>query len=134
MNDTLTIKDIAPYIPYRLQIETPLGIEQAKGIILNNFGNLVLHTNDWWSANKIKPLLRPLSQLTEAITHHGKNFIPICWLEETYPTLNLHEQAHSLIEDSRWINQVNYLLILHLLEWHYDINNLIQRKLAIEIK
>ncbi len=39
----------------------------------------------------------------------------------------------NIVEDNRWINQVEYLLIIHLLEWHFDVDNLIEKGLAIDV-
>lgn len=81
------------------------------------------------------PILRPLSDLTKEIKHNGDKFIPIDWLEDKYYTLSLNKEAERLLDEDgvNWVNHLSYLLIIHLLEWHFDIFNLIEEKLAIDI-
>ena len=80
-----------------------------------------------------QPILRPLSDLNKEIEINGQKFIAINWLENQYPNLELHYQCESLLDNERWINQCEYLLIQHLFEWHFDIFNLIENNLAIDI-
>lgn len=101
---------------------------------------------------EVKPCLRPLSDLTKEIIHNGKSFVPIVQLAEImYENhtwkLNkeygfaISERGYSfeydegydcfLFENSAQMNQLE--LSNKLLEWHFDVNNLIDKGLAIKI-
>jgi hypothetical protein len=73
----------------------------------------------------IKPILRPLSDLSK--DDFGEYLI-----EELY-TLDFEKQILSILEDIRWVNQCDYLLIQLLIEKHYDVFGLIEKGLAIDI-
>ena len=80
------------------------------------------------------PILHPLSDLTKEIEHKGEKFVPIDWLEDKYYTLDLHKQAKTLIDDTAdWIFQCDFLLVLHLIEWHFYIADLISKGEAIDV-
>lgn len=136
--DKLELRHICPYLPYGLEcIYSPTGNKMTIDGVSFMFGDYCIHmkeNSDGHGFGFIKPLLRPLSNLTKEIEHNGEKFVPIEWLEEKYYTLDLHEQCERLIEDERWINQCSYLLVQHLHEWHFDTENLIEKGLAIEKK
>lgn len=134
---TLELKHLAPYLPYGLnckfnnsEIKELIGIRNYvgwSGVFREKYGenNIPLIS--------IKPILRQLSDLTKEIEHNGEKFVPIEWIEERYFTLDLHKQCESIIDDERWINQCDYMLINHLFEWHFDVFGLIERGIAIDI-
>jgi hypothetical protein len=129
----LTIKEIAPYLPYGLKAAC-LNVAQyglTKPLIKELEASNILTLIDYDPT--YKPILRPLSDLTKEILHNGEKFVPVEWLEEKYYTLGLHKQCEKLAEDSRWVNHSDYLLIIHLLEWHFDIFGLLEKGLAIDI-
>ena len=78
-----------------------------------------------------KLLLHPLDRLTEPILEGGET--PIDWLQEKYYTLKLDAQCKRVLEDERWINQCDWLLIQHFAEWHIDFQGLIEKGLALPI-
>jgi len=133
----LELRDLAPYLPYGVKMifEKSGDIRVLNGLFIE-LGELRFHFNVINRGQTIwnyKPILRPLSDLTKEIEVNGQKFIPINWLENQYPNLDLHYQCESLLDDERWINQCEYLLIQHLFEWHFDIFNLIENNLAIDI-
>ena len=133
----LELRDLAPYLPYGVKMifEKSGDIRVLNGLFIE-LGELRFHFNVINRGQTIwnyKPILRPLSDLTKEIEVNGQKFIPINWLENQYPNLDLHYQCESLLDDERWINQCEYLLIQHLFEWHFDIFNLIKNNLAIDI-
>lgn len=71
---------------------------------------------------EIKPILYPLSMLTQEIEHNGEKFVPKEWLRTNY----IGESIGS--NTATWSNRT----ILKLYEWHFDIHNLIGRGLAID--
>lgn len=132
MSHKLQLQEIAGYLPYRIQVE----IERLKYPIQSEIVELTvknIHQIENTKLWRIKPILRSLSDLKKEITHKGKTFVPIEWLEDFYYTHSFHTQCEQLISDYRWINHLDYLVVQHLLEWHFDIHNLIGRGLAIDI-
>ena len=130
----LQIKHLAQYLPYKLKV-----IEDGKQKVMNASSG---HSTYWCGmeyvakrSDTIKLVLRPLSDLTKEIEHNGEKFVPVEWLEEKYYTLNLHQQCFRLLEEDgeNWVNQCSYMLVEHLLEWKFDIFNLIENNLAIDI-
>ena len=95
--ERLTIKELAPYLPYRLKLylwnggyEKPIEYPTLIGlhgdsIIQSGYRFKSIHCGDEIfsrpemsnSLSIIKPLLRPFSQLTEEIEHNGERFVPI---------------------------------------------------------
>jgi hypothetical protein len=121
----LELKHLAPYLPYKLKaidsdgnidIVTCIDIEEIDGY-------------------KIKPILRPLSDLKKEITYNRENFVPIDWLEDKYYTLSLHKECERLLEldGYQWTNRLSCLLLLHLFEWHFDVFRLIEKGLVVDI-
>lgn len=128
----LELKYLAPYLPYRLNVE----IKRLKYPIQSEFVELTVNNIHQIKNTKLwqfKPILRPMSDLKKDINHKGEKITPIYWLEEQYFNLDLHEQAKELIKDPRWVNQSDYMLICHLIEWHFDVFGLIEKGLAIDI-
>lgn len=152
MEKKLTIAHIAPYLPYGLEVKgypysgLPDEERQQHPVLGKMMGldtsNAIVWFKDangyYWDTTKkvtlfcFKPILRPLSQLTQEIEHNGERFVPVDRLEYTYSTLGVRATIEQLSKDNRWVNHCEYLLIQHLLEWHFDINNLLSDGLAIE--
>jgi len=137
----LEFKQIACYFPYELKImqyrdDLKLSFESIL-ISLSNDTLVVTSPrfpfNERIQYHEAKLILRPLSDLNKEIEVNGQKFIPINWVENQYPNLDLHNQCKFLLDDESWINQCEYLLIQHLFEWHFDISNLIKNNLAIDI-
>lgn len=88
----VTIQEIAPYLPYGLQIKILnyqcdyVGIEYAKATGFYLLGDTLHVAYEGGSTGKdpsiFKPILRPLSDLTREICHNGEKFIPIVRLLE----------------------------------------------------
>lgn len=57
------------------------------------------------------------------------------WLEDEYYTLDYHRQCLRLLEEDgeNLVNQSDYMLIGHLLEWQFDVFGLIDEGLAIDV-
>ena len=142
------LKHLAGYLPYGLKavkLYRPHGQEnkvkesiiEIKGLFIDS-DSLRFVANmgyDNYCDSSFKPILRPLSDLTEEIEHNGESFIPIDWLEDKYYTLSLHKECERLLEEygHLWFNQMSHLLVIHLYEWHFDVHNLIPNGLAINI-
>jgi len=138
----LELKNSAPYLPYKLKIfvESDGFLQNDETFEVNaitqngvNVTTKRFPFNTDYSFDEFKLILRPLSDLNKEIEVNGQKFIPINWVENQYPNLDLHNQCKFLLDDESWINQCEYLLIQHLFEWHFDISNLIKNNLAIDI-
>jgi len=130
----LELKHIAPYLPYRLNIITGIVRVNLTAVALDSthvFTTTSLGSRErqMKQINEIKPILRPLSDLTKEIEHNGLKFVPSIILKECY--------GHSVqIAESKYlitpIQLESYTLVSQLFEWHFDIFGLIEKGLAID--
>ena len=74
-------------------------------------------------AMTMKPICYPLSMLTEEIEHPvtGEKLVFAEMVEEKYPTLGYDEMIQRISEDSRWINQMDFMFVQLLIEHHFWI-------------
>ena len=87
--DKLTLKHLAAYLPYGLKAEM---IDYKSDYVGKKYDEIIgVHQWDknrqYWSfltvggskpnIDRIKPILRPLSQLTQEIVHNEKKFVPM---------------------------------------------------------
>lgn len=131
----LELKHLAAYLPYGLKVQfTPfknqiLDFENIKFVLVSEY---------------CKPILRPLSDLTNQIDWKGQRFYPIERLlsadeddlNEFYLTgnLNPHWESFMKITNSRHlIRGIDYWMIEGMFEWHFDVFGLIEKGLAIDI-
>jgi hypothetical protein len=91
-------------------------------------GGLQTHYN----TDRFKMILRPISDLTKEIELDGKKFIPI---EGMFLPCGERELLEGWAEDNKcWIGQqLTYLPYQMLFSMHFDIFNLIEQNLAINI-
>ena len=171
----LELKHLAPYLPYGLNVEHKQGknkasIDEVVRIEVQQADSVVLSTiTDKWSCygakyQDIKPLLHPLSRLTEPTLEGSK--VPLIELAKmAYPSLTGWNEAQTLRDyftsrettcsqgnkfsfsngsfikfsrkDSSKAFQImtqvpNQLPLLQkLYEWHFDVDDLIGKGLAI---
>jgi hypothetical protein len=135
----LEIKHLSAYLPYGITFKSEMDkpfdevgfnpVWTAEGII-KMFGDYCLTTknnNDAYAIQTCKLILRPLSQLTQEIEHNGKKFVPkdllISW------NIGIYNSDEGV---NLYFDEVCYQDIQNLLEWHFDIFGLIEKKLAIE--
>lgn len=147
MSDKITLKEWSAYLPHKLTIHNehlyPDHVSTLDGI----WGDSAIHSEDKNGYFKeklgsIKPILRPLSDLTREITHDGETFVPVEWFEigddenecPEYTSGNI-----TLIEDLCKVAEHNnthdlqfmpYGVIQKLVEWHFDVFGLLGRGLA----
>ena len=140
----LELKHLAPYLPYRVKLNLTRRLFERTNVDIRNCdfrhnyttNELYLwHNEVTYGWHEIKPILRPLSDLTKEIEHNGEKFIPIEWFEDKYYTLSLHKECERLLEEDgfNWVNHMSHLLFIHLTEWHFDIFGLIPEGLAIDL-
>lgn len=136
METHLTIKHLAPYLPYELKgnYEVSEVVPSAKFELRNK--ELRTDNIDFF-LNYAKPILRPLSCLTKEIEVNGEKFSPYDWFEQ-------HEE-NDYFADNIWIQYlfnyekddiikldlIPYGVMEKLFEWHFDVFGLIEKGLAI---
>lgn len=120
--ERLTIKELAPYLPYDLKgVDYFQEHRLIRDITLHNVMAIV--DGD----TKLKPLLRPLSSLT----HHEMNVLRSMRFRECYQWTKT--QYNWIKEVKSFPTQQRYDIVQKLHEWHFDTANLIGRKLALPI-
>lgn len=136
MNE-LKLTEIAPYLPYGLKAEMLM----YKSDYVGKQYDTIVGIHQWdksgslWCAltvggskpglDDIKPILRPLSDLTRVIEHDEEKFTPIDRLEYKYGYLGFNTKTPI-------IDQAGYHAIQTLLSWHMDLFSLIPRNLAVD--
>jgi hypothetical protein len=139
----LEIKHLAPYLPYGLKVQHTTFVEFGKTIeriqtleCLSDecatFPSGMDYYFDDENECEIKPLLRPLSDLTKEIEHNGERFVPIEKLKEMYGMTILMSNNKSN-EPVAPLKLEPYIIIQQLFEWHFDVFGLINSGLAIDL-
>lgn len=123
--EKLKLKHLAPYLPYKLKgnYEVSEVVPSAKFELRNK--ELRTDNVDFF-LNYAKPILRPLSDLTKEIEVNGEKFVPIEYFLGDDGDNILNAFNHNKNSDV-----IEYVLVLKLLEWHFDIYGLIEKGLAI---
>ena len=135
--ETLEIKHLAAYLPYKIKIRVfreneSLFIEDVE--ITGEVIDYIFETKEY-SKYKYKPILRPLSDLTKEIEVYGKRFVPantemLCNFQITnYKGFCFFDGFGSNVN----IDEMPYYTIEKLLSWHFDIFGLIDKGLAVNI-
>ena len=79
-----------------------------------------------------KPILRTLSDLTKEIEHNGEKFVPSKEIIKHRPN-DLIDVSYVFSMNYLEIESLPFWAILKLIEWHFDIANLIPVGEAIDI-
>ena len=82
---------------------------------------------------KVKLILRPLSDLTKEIEHNGEKFVPCYYWDSENQKDPYCEHLKLSAIDYLHVEYLQYFIIEKLLEWHFDVFNLIPNGLAIDI-
>jgi len=122
--EKLELKHFAPYLPYKL-IGDNNGTKFYLGTFDNMLGNgIETRSIGHWFNNQIKPILHPLSELSDI---NGK-YLSNCELDLT-DQITLTELANKKINFAH----LEYHLAVYLFENHFDVFGLIENNLAIDI-
>jgi hypothetical protein len=109
----LELKYLSAYLPYKVKVSSLHTLNVRNGI--GGIEHLLT------TKNKVFKLhLRPLSSLTEEIDINGERFIPANWFGKG------NFNVESVLDNK-------FTIVQKLLEWHFDIYNLIEKGLAISI-
>lgn len=129
----LTIKHLAAYLPYGVKMETNQFMFgwQERRLKLDcghDFGMLL-------DLGKVRLYLRPLTgnELTAPIYLNGRIFEPLAELEEMAETDAERQFIEKFMDQPERVIYAPYTIIQQLLEWHFDIFNLIPAGLAIPL-
>lgn len=133
---TLELKDICGYLPYGLKYQWT----NMKSVRLISMTDEVDYSSqhslstawEWMVHRQARPILRPMSDLTEEITHRGEKFVPFDVLNnrgrfiEFDATGLLYTTAGCI--DSDWP-----MVFDKFHEWMFDYRGLISAGLAIDV-
>ncbi len=133
MNKELTLKHLAPYLPYELKIKTSI---HGWG---NNIGKSHYRIDkmtdksiiDLLVSRNRKIILRPLSDLTKKIEHNNKKFVPFHYLGGDFEDDDYYEKQKKgtyNYETKHWA----FRNVQKLFEWHFDVFGLIEKGIAID--
>lgn len=128
----IELKHLAPYLPYKLT-----GVSKEGSAFYLATGNNMLGRGvedrdiGTWLSTGIKPILRPLSDLTK---EEYKNEILIRWGGGLYDYAKTRWLV-DIINDMQYTahNSLRYDFIEFLSEYHFDVFGLIPEGLAIDI-
>jgi len=163
----LTIKHLAPYLPYGLKCVLIQDLREDfsnedwhedieifnKGVIWTyagycdkdlslplgegEFEGMLIRREYTYTSvgNSAKPILRPLSDLTEEVEEDDKTYLDKLLQLSCFDTSVMSkEEKEKYIETLTEIEiGASYRDIQQLLEWHFDVFGLIEKGLAIDI-
>ena len=127
----LELKHLAGYLPYGLKVRHSSWNEiLTMDCCGDNSESLSILDIEQYA----KPILHPLSDLTKEIEVNGENFVPIEIIQKDFYWDYVKNNMRDLIKDNDYslIEYLPYMVVEKLLEWHFDIYNLIENNLAID--
>ncbi len=157
----LELKHLAPYLPYGLK-----GLQESNKLIwwLHKESNICRAEDNYHSISindflvrKLKPILRPLTDLIEGFELEGEKIFPVHHLHyksyrvrgskaKVEPTINFFDDPKMISTKKGiygnsngvdiWIDKYQkneYWINRNLFEWHFDVFGLIDEGLAIDI-
>jgi hypothetical protein len=139
MKKQLELKKIAGYLPYGLKFQSsmdkpfdefgkqPIWVLDGVSKMFGDYCLLTKENNDAYEITSCKPILFPLSSLTEFREDLG--FVPI----EKLGYGEEKDLAMTLMFDKDELIELPYRTIQKLYEWKIDIHNLIEKGLAIAV-
>ncbi|MBS1321295.1 MAG: hypothetical protein HP046_15665 [Parabacteroides sp.] len=133
---TLELKDICGYLPYGLKFLSDYFSTPHEIVSIDLTDNTADFSNNCGYTNKslgeVKPILRPMSDLTKEITHRGEKFVPLGVLNNRghfieFDTAGLLYTVGGCM-DSDWL-----MVFDKFHEWMFDYRGLISAGLAIDV-
>lgn len=118
----LTTEHLAAHMPYGVKVKSidifigdPVFTLAAETISGTHAGM------NWVLSDSFKLVLRPLSQLTEQITHNGETFVPMDRVKSEMP-YSIEIMLSSVSEINP--NDTPYGIVTRCLSWHFDVFSL----------
>ena len=125
------------FIPEPNRVVLLTGIADVDGKAPMQYGNEPTETTIFYRLNKditgtdyvlrFKPILRPLPDLTKPIEHKGEKFVPMDRIAIYNPN-NLCYFIECILT-----GMVEWIVVTKLIEWHFDIADLISKGEAIDV-
>ncbi|WP_312190239.1 hypothetical protein [Sphingobacterium sp.] len=136
----LTIEHLAPYLPYATRVCIGKTERNLTAISLDSPFVFVSawkgsREKEMVSIDDIKPILRPLSDLTKEIDHHGERFVPKNRIDQ-YTQVGGDGKLYLLVDGAHWSCNAlswDYSTVVKLISWHFDVFELIDKGLAVDI-
>ena len=133
----LELKHLAPYLPYDLEFY----VEHANGTRLDNWAMTIDTNLRIVLEHQNKPILRPLSGLTDEYINKFYNNNEIDIVRMTYAIVINYKMMGDYFKDTisflRYNGAINLTMpawiYVELLENHFDVFGLIEKGLAIDI-
>lgn len=182
--DKLELKHLAPYLPYELPCKVT-GSQRSNILMAkenyeyrDKYRKDLVYTLHGLTGNMasfkegldpnaihlspvyleyVKPILRPLSDLTKEIEHNGEKFVPIIkmvaechyWMDyynqgkfgediKSRPYKPIYNVGYGDMKfywtiNCSYIPALDFQYIQKLFEWHFDVFGLIEKDLAVDI-
>jgi len=131
MKEKLELKHVAPYLPYKVKCQV-----YDRGVLMISTLDACFSDNSYSFMNiiesekgfdEIKLVLRPLSDITKEIEVNGEKFVP---LNKMTPYSTSRLDSDGCFDN---VNDMPFIDVVKLLEWHFDVFGLIDLGLAIYI-
>lgn len=147
----IELKHLAPYLPYKLKVTFESDDEYQHSLIgldITRYGGkLISPFEDYGTCEieRVRPILRPLSDLTKEIEHNRESFVPVEWfeigddsnesLEYDFVNIKIIEKLEVIAVHKihRELSFIPYGVVQKLFEWHFDVFGLIDKGLAVDI-
>lgn len=134
----LELKHIAPYLPHVIECVSDDGF---RGVLMQlalkeidfDFQLKIANGNNyqWRYLEGVKPILRPIIDLTKEIIHDEEKLVPSIWIHDNW--IGRYDKDVKTLLRFKTYQHLPYALSEKLLEWHFDIYGLISHGLAIDI-
>ena len=122
----LELKHLAPYLPYGLKVQAPATVKDNERILKPSIHTLGLdNIKVILDYQATKPILRPLSDLSGGVNDK--------WYIETNYDLTTQIEINDFACEQIGFSDVKYSTMVILFEHHFDVFNLIDNNLAIDI-
>lgn len=137
--DKLTLEHLAPFLTYAIRVCIGKTERNLTAISLDSPFVFVSackgsREKEMVSIEQIKPILRPLSDLTKEIEQNEKRFVPISAILERFGDSESLENALLWLMDGSYpYSKFSYCIIELLISWHFDVFGLIEKGLAIDL-
>lgn len=138
MSKSIPLKEIVGFLPYQLKVFLPA--DELTIDLKEFFFDKEYYTHER-DLRFIKPIVRPLSDLTKEITHNGETFVPLVkymteWFGEPCEDFNEFEMCDiekSFLSVLRKYEMRTQKELEFLYEYNFDIYDWIKDGLAVDI-
>jgi hypothetical protein len=140
----LELKHIAPYLPYELGlfknnvkeelILSSLSAERMTVGVIRFYEKGAEFEK--YTFDSVKPILRPLSDLTKEIEIEGNRFVPVELLKKDFfvKEIDFFNKKIGIYMQSvgHTVKPTPFFVYQKTFEWHFDIFGLIEKELAVD--